>query len=146
MVIGAKPRCFGIRWENIIFLDSTFCKMSRDKFKWWERTCGLCSQDRRVTPIIGEQDWVLKLETMYTSRYYLWEGYDILMYEASSHIGSLVLSRSREERRRIQGRISKKNYDPSESWGEIHFKGGRFLTPENFKFGMWFKFRTFLNR
>jgi hypothetical protein len=107
MVVGAEPRCFGIRQENRKILDSTFCKMSWDKFLWWERTCELHSQDRRVTSIIGEENWVLKLETMYTLRCYLWERYDVSRYETSSHLGTLVRSRSRRrEREKMEGRIS----------------------------------------
>jgi hypothetical protein len=92
MVVGAEPCCFRMRLENVKFLDPTYCKEPRAKFVRWERTCTLRSQDRRVTLIIGEDNWVLKLDTMYTSRWYLWEGYDVSRYERSSHQGTLVRS------------------------------------------------------
>jgi hypothetical protein len=99
MVVGAKPHCFGVRLENERFLDPTYWKKPRDKFIWWERICGLRSQDRRAMPTIGEESWVLKLEILCTSRYDLWEVYIISRYEASSHLGSL--DRSRLRRREV---------------------------------------------
>jgi hypothetical protein len=48
--------------RELKFLDPTYHKMSWDRFLWWERTCGLRSHDRRVTMIIGEENWTLKLE------------------------------------------------------------------------------------
>jgi hypothetical protein len=144
MVVGVKPCCFRIRWENGKFFDSTFCKMSWDKFVWWERTCGLRSQDRRVTPIIGEENWVLKFETTHTSRCYLWEGYDVSRYETSSHLGTLVCSRSRRREISIEGRISKFLF-----WA-VRISGTRFILrgvglshPKIPNFRMWLKFSNF---
>jgi hypothetical protein len=94
IVVAVEPHCFGMRPENDKFLDPTYYMMLRDKSGWWERTWGLRSWGRRVMPIIGEENWVSRLEVMCTSRCHLWEDYDVSMYEASSHLGSLVRSRS----------------------------------------------------
>jgi hypothetical protein len=100
MAVCSELRCFGMRLENIRFLDPTYWKILRDKFIWWDRTWRLRSQDRRVMPTIDEENWVLKLEIIYTLRCHLWEDYDISRYEANSHIGSLV--RSRSQRRHVK--------------------------------------------
>jgi hypothetical protein len=92
MVIGVEPHCFGMILENGKFLDPTYYRMPRDKFGWWERTIGLCGRGRRVMPTMGEENWVLWLEIMCTSRCHLWRDYDISRNEASSHLGSLVCS------------------------------------------------------
>jgi hypothetical protein len=76
------------------FLDPTYCRKPRNKIVWWGRTCGLCNQDRRAMPTIGEENLVSKLEIMCTSRCHLWQVYDISSYEAISHLGSLIHSRS----------------------------------------------------
>jgi hypothetical protein len=34
MVVGAEPRCFGVRRENGRFSDPTYCKKLRSKFAW----------------------------------------------------------------------------------------------------------------
>jgi hypothetical protein len=137
MLYGRRCRIplFWMRWDNGNFLDPTNCKKSWDKFVWRERTGALCYWGRRVTPIIEQENWVLKLETKYTSRCYLWEIYDVLRNEASSHLGSLVHSRSR--------RRDKMN-ERQNFWipflihlnleGEIHFKGVGLSHPKISKF------------
>jgi hypothetical protein len=115
-------------------LELTYCTKPRYKFVRWESICGLCSQDRSAIPTIDEENWVLKLEITCTSRCHLCEVYNVSRYEASSHLGSLVHSRSR--------RREKKNWRHN-LWitfsirpnleDEIHFKGGRFVTPQNSK-------------
>jgi hypothetical protein len=52
MVVGVKIHCFGVRLHNRMFLDPMSCKKPRSKFVWWERTCELCNQGRRVIPIV----------------------------------------------------------------------------------------------
>jgi hypothetical protein len=94
MVVGAELCCFRMRLESGRFFDPTYYKKSRDKFVWWEGTCGLRGQDRRVMSIISEESWVLKFEITCTSSCHLWEVYDVLRYETSSHLGSLTHSRS----------------------------------------------------
>jgi hypothetical protein len=92
MVVGAEPRCFGMRLENGRFLDQTYCKKPRDKFTWWERTYGLHNRGRRAMPTIGDKNWVLNLQIMCTTRCQLWEVYDVSRYKANSHLGSFVHS------------------------------------------------------
>jgi hypothetical protein len=144
MVVGAEPQCFGMRLENGRFLDSTYCRKSIDKFIGWDRTCRLCRQGRRDMSTVGEENWVLKLETTYTSRCHLWEGYDVWRYEASSHLGSMVHSRSR----RGEKKNWKQNFRISFSIhpnleGEIHFKGVGLSHRKISNFGMWLKFTKF---
>jgi hypothetical protein len=55
MVVGVELHCFGVRLENRICLDPTFCKKPRSKFVWLGRTCELRNRGRRVTSIIGEE-------------------------------------------------------------------------------------------
>jgi hypothetical protein len=101
MVIGAEPRCFRVRLGNGRFLDPTYGKKPRDKFVWWERACGLRSQDRRAMPTIGKENWVLKLKIAYSSRHHLWGVYDVSRYEASSHLSSFfVHSRQRKREKK----------------------------------------------
>jgi hypothetical protein len=135
MVIGVKPHYFGVRQMNGRFLGQIYCRKPRDKFVWRGSTWGLCSQGRRDMSTIGEDKWVLKLEITCTSRYHLWEVYDVSRYEANSHLRLLDRSRSRKR--------DKKNWRQnfqisflihSNLEGEIHFKGGRFATPLNVKF------------
>jgi hypothetical protein len=122
MVEGTKPHCLGMRLENRRFLDPTYCKKSRDKFVWWERTCRLHNQDRRVTPTIGEENWVLKLEIMCTSRCHLWEVYDIFKVRgkvAPRFIGPIKITKEREEELKTK---SPNNFSgPSESRGRDSF-------------------------
>jgi hypothetical protein len=109
--------------------------MSWDKFVWWERTYRLRSQDKRETPIIGKENCVLKLETTYTSNYYLWEVYDVSRYEAMlapRFIGPFETMEESEEE--LKAEFSKKILIRPNLEGEIHFKGGRFVTPQNSKF------------
>jgi hypothetical protein len=82
-------------------LDLTYWRKSRDKFAWW-RTCTLRNQDRRDMSIIGEENWILKLEITHASRCHLCEDYDISRYEANLHLGS----RSWKRERRIEDRSS----------------------------------------
>jgi hypothetical protein len=42
MVVDVELRYFGVRLENIRFLDPTFCKKPRSKFVRLGRTCELC--------------------------------------------------------------------------------------------------------
>jgi hypothetical protein len=42
-------------------LDPTYCEKSRNKFVWWERTRGSCSQDKRVMPTKGEEKLSFKV-------------------------------------------------------------------------------------
>jgi hypothetical protein len=56
MVIDVEPRYFGMRLENVRFLDPTFYKKPRSKFAWLGRTCELYNQGGRATPIIGEEN------------------------------------------------------------------------------------------
>jgi hypothetical protein len=53
MVIGVELHCFGARLENGRLSDPTYYKKLRRKFVWLGRTCELCNQLRRATPIIG---------------------------------------------------------------------------------------------
>jgi hypothetical protein len=55
MVVDVKPHCFGMRLENVKFLDLTYCKRPRSKFIWLGRICELHNQDRRVTLFIEEE-------------------------------------------------------------------------------------------
>jgi hypothetical protein len=116
-------RCWTLLLWNetgeLMFLDPTYPKMPRDKFVSRERTYRLHSQGRRVMPTLDEENCVLKLEIIYTSRCRLWEVYGVSWYEPSSHLGSLVQSRSQ--------RREKKNWkhnffsDPSKSRGRDSF-------------------------
>jgi hypothetical protein len=54
MVIGVELHYFGARLENGRFLDLTYYKKPRSKFVCLGRTCELCNQGRKATPIIGE--------------------------------------------------------------------------------------------
>jgi hypothetical protein len=149
MVVGAELCCYGVRLENGRFSDLTYCKKLRSKFTWWERTYGLCSQDRRAILTIGKENWVLKLEIEYTSRCHLWEVYHISRYEASSHLESLVSLRSwGRERRRIEGRVSKFLFWSIRISGMRFILRGRFVTPQNLKdvIKNSLKFKTFLKR
>jgi hypothetical protein len=131
---------------NGSFLDPTYCEMLRDKFIWCERTCKMCSRDRRAMPTIGKENWVLKLEIMCTSRCRLCEVYDVSRYEPNSHLGQLVYSRSR--------RREKKNWRHN-FWisflihpnlkGEIHFKGVGLSHPKIPNFKMWLTFAKIWN-
>jgi hypothetical protein len=56
MDLGAEPYCFEVRLENGRKLDPAFCKMPRNKFVGRDRTYGLCNQDRRAMPTIGEEN------------------------------------------------------------------------------------------
>jgi hypothetical protein len=49
MVLGVELRYFGVRLENIRFLDLTYCKKSRSNFIWLGRTYELRNQGRRAT-------------------------------------------------------------------------------------------------
>jgi hypothetical protein len=71
MVVGVKLRCFGVRLENGRFLGPTYCRKLRSKFVWLGRISKSCNQDKRATPIIGEENQALKLEILFTSRYHL---------------------------------------------------------------------------
>jgi hypothetical protein len=144
-VIGAELYCFGMRLENRRHLDPTYCMKLRDKFIWWERTWGLCSQDRRDMPTIGEENWVLKLEAMCTSRCHLWGVSDISRYEANLHLGSFVHSRS--------WKGEKKNWRQKNSeflFRSVRISRTRFILrgvglshPKITNFGMWLKFTKF---
>jgi hypothetical protein len=63
--------CFGMRLENEKFSDPTYCKKPRSKFVWLGRTFMSCNRDKRATSIIGEENWALKLEILFTSRCHL---------------------------------------------------------------------------
>jgi hypothetical protein len=144
MVISANPHCFGMGQESIKFLDPTYCKKVRDEFIWWETTCGLCSQGRRDTPTIGEENWVSKLVITCISRCHLWEVHGVSRYKASSHLGALVHSGSR----RREKKNLKQNFwisfliHPNRE-GKIHFKGVGLSHPKISKFGMWLKLTIF---
>jgi hypothetical protein len=94
MVVGAETHCFGMRLENRSF--------------WTWHITG-----RRETSSHGERqpkDCLVKTEVLHWPEekriefwswrfhvphdVHLWEVYDISRYESSSHLGSLVLSRS----------------------------------------------------
>jgi hypothetical protein len=94
MVVGAKPRCFGMRRESIKFWTQHTAR-SRETSSYGGRELEDCTVKTRVMPTKDDENWVLKLEITCTSRCYLWEGYDISRYEANSHQESLVHSRSR---------------------------------------------------
>jgi hypothetical protein len=55
MVEGVGLHCFGVRLENVKYLDPTFCKKPRSKFVWLGRTCESHNRGRRATLIIGEE-------------------------------------------------------------------------------------------
>jgi hypothetical protein len=100
MVIGAKPRYFGVRLMNGRFLGQIYCRKPRDKFVRWGSTWGLCSQGGRDMSTIAEDKWVLKLEITCTSRYHLWEVYDVSRYEANSRLSLLDRSTSRKRHKK----------------------------------------------
>jgi hypothetical protein len=56
MVVDAEPRYFGMRLENVRFLDPTFYKKPRSKFAWLGRTYELRNQGQRATSIIAEEN------------------------------------------------------------------------------------------
>jgi hypothetical protein len=56
MVVGVKLHCFGMRLENKMILDLTYSRKPRSKFVWLGRTFESCNQDKRATPIIGEEN------------------------------------------------------------------------------------------
>jgi hypothetical protein len=56
MDVDVELRCFGMRLENIKFSDLTYCKKPRSKFVWLGRTFESHNQDKRATPIIGEEN------------------------------------------------------------------------------------------
>jgi hypothetical protein len=143
---GVEPHCFRMILENGRFLDLTYYRMPRDKFRWRERTLGLCGRGRSVMPTMGEDNWVSWLEITCTSRCHLWQDYDISRNEASSHLGSLVCSISWRREARCYGVITQKHKllgRENKNWGqnfhisfsihpnlegEIHSKEGRFVT------------------
>jgi hypothetical protein len=61
----------GMRLENKRFLDPTYCMKLRSKFTWLGRTFKSCNQDKRAMPIIGEENYGLELEILFTSRCHL---------------------------------------------------------------------------
>jgi hypothetical protein len=71
MVVGAELRCFGVRLNNEIFLDLTYCKKLRNKFIWCERILVLHNQDTRAMLMKGEESSALKLEILCISRCHL---------------------------------------------------------------------------
>jgi hypothetical protein len=94
------------------FLDLTYCRKPRNELVRWEKTCRLHSWCRRAMLTIGEEKWVLKLETTYTSRSYLWEVYDVSSYDANSRLSSLDWSRSWRREKSIECIISKFLFRP----------------------------------
>jgi hypothetical protein len=56
MVIGAELHYFGMRLENIRFLDPTSYKNLRSKFAWLGRTFESLNQAKRAMPIIEEEN------------------------------------------------------------------------------------------
>jgi hypothetical protein len=62
MDVYVELRCFGMRLENKKFSDPAYCKKPRSKFVWLGRTFELHNRDKRATPIIGEENYALKLE------------------------------------------------------------------------------------
>jgi hypothetical protein len=56
MVVGVELRYFEMRLENRRFLDPTYYMKPRSKFVWLGRTFESCNQDKRATPIIGEEN------------------------------------------------------------------------------------------
>jgi hypothetical protein len=123
------------------FLDLTHCKKLRNKFVWWERTWGSCSQDKRVMPTKGEENWFLWLDFLCTSRSHLWKVYDVSWYESSSHLSLLVhwKSQRREKKNSRQSfrvsfliRPNLRDKIPFKQVGLSHSK-----IPN---FGMWQKF------
>jgi hypothetical protein len=53
MDVDIKLCCFGMRLENRMFLDTTYCKKLRSKFVWLGRTFGSRNRDKRAMPTIG---------------------------------------------------------------------------------------------
>jgi hypothetical protein len=56
MDVDIEPCCFGVRLENERFLDPTYYKKPRSKFVWLGRTFVPRNRDKRVMPIIGEEN------------------------------------------------------------------------------------------
>jgi hypothetical protein len=54
--IDVKLHCSGMRLENGRFSDPTHYKKPRSKFVWFGRTFESHNQDKRATPIIGEEN------------------------------------------------------------------------------------------
>jgi hypothetical protein len=67
MVVGVELRYFGTGLENGRFLNPTYCRKSRGKFAWLGRTYESCNHDKRATPIVREENKVLKLEILFNS-------------------------------------------------------------------------------
>jgi hypothetical protein len=72
---------------------------------------------------------------MYTSRCYLCEVYDIFKERGKftpRYIGLFKITKKRKEE--LKAEFPKKNPICLNLEGEIHFKWGRFVTPQNSKF------------
>jgi hypothetical protein len=89
MDVGVELHYFGMRLENRGFSDLTYCKKMRSKFAWLGRTFESCCQDKRTTPNIGDENYALKLEILFTSRCHLWVVCVISRFEASTCQDSL---------------------------------------------------------
>jgi hypothetical protein len=89
MVVGDDPRYFGMRLENGRISDLIYCKKLRSKFACLGRTSESRNRDKRATPIVGGENYALKLEILFTSKCHLREVCVISRFEASSHQDSL---------------------------------------------------------
>jgi hypothetical protein len=80
--------------ENDMFLDQKLYKTQRSKYVLWERIWRLPNHAKRVTHVVGEEIWALKLKILYTSRCHLWKAFVDSKLEEILHQDLLNHSRS----------------------------------------------------